>query len=50
MKFSLSWLKDHLDTGEPLDALSRKLTMIGLEVESIEDKAQALSRRFRSRA
>ncbi len=43
MKFSLSWLKEHLDTDEPLEKLADKLTMIGLEVESIEDKAKALA-------
>jgi phenylalanyl-tRNA synthetase beta chain len=43
MKFTLSWLKQHLDTDEPLDALADKLTMIGLEVENIEDKAKALA-------
>ena len=43
MKFTLSWLKEHLDTDEPLDKLADKLTMIGLEVESIEDKAKALA-------
>ncbi|MET0708606.1 MAG: phenylalanine--tRNA ligase subunit beta [Tardiphaga sp.] len=42
MKFSLSWLKDHLDTDEPLEKLADKLTMIGLEVEHIEDKAKLL--------
>ena len=42
MKFSLSWLKDHLDTDEPLEKLAEKLTMIGLEVEHIEDKAKLL--------
>ena len=42
MKFTLSWLKDHLDTVEPVEKLAEKLTMIGLEVESIEDKAKAL--------
>lgn len=42
MKFTLSWLKDHLDTDEPLERLADKLTMIGLEVENIEDKAKAL--------
>jgi phenylalanyl-tRNA synthetase beta chain len=42
MKFTLSWLKEHLDTDEPLEKLADKLTMIGLEVESIEDKAKAL--------
>ena len=43
MKFSLSWLKEHLDTDEPLEKLADKLTMIGLEVESIDDKAKALA-------
>ena len=43
MKFTLSWLKEHLDTDEPLEKLADKLTMIGLEVENIEDKAKALS-------
>ena len=43
MKFTLSWLKEHLDTDEPLDKLADKLTMIGLEVESIEDKAKTLA-------
>jgi phenylalanyl-tRNA synthetase beta chain len=43
MKFTLSWLKDHLDTDEPLEKLADKLTMIGLEVENIEDKAKALA-------
>jgi phenylalanyl-tRNA synthetase beta chain len=43
MKFTLSWLKQHLDTDEPLEKLADKLTMIGLEVEHIEDKAKALA-------
>ncbi|HLZ04546.1 MAG TPA: phenylalanine--tRNA ligase subunit beta [Bradyrhizobium sp.] len=43
MKFTLSWLKDHLDTDEPIEKLADKLTMIGLEVESIEDKAKLLA-------
>src|ERR1700716_1577731 len=43
MKFTLSWLKDHLDTDEPVEQLADKLTMIGLEVEHIEDKAKALA-------
>jgi phenylalanyl-tRNA synthetase beta chain len=42
VKFSLSWLKDHLDTDEPLEKLADKLTMIGLEVEHIEDTAKLL--------
>src|SRR5579863_2908242 len=40
MKFTLAWLKEHLDTDQSLGALADKLTMIGLEVERIEDKAQ----------
>ena len=43
MKFTLGWLKDHLDTDRPLAELADKLTMIGLEVERIEDKAQAFA-------
>ena len=43
MKFTLSWLKEHLDTDEPLEKLADKLTMIGLEVENIEDKAKLLA-------
>ena len=43
MKFTLSWLKDHLETDEPLEKLADRLTMIGLEVEHIDDKAKALS-------
>src|SRR4051812_1995758 len=42
MKFTLSWLREHLDTDETLEKLADKLTMIGLEVEYIEDKAKAL--------
>lgn len=40
MKFTLDWLKQHLDTTEDLPAIADKLTMIGLEVEKIEDKAK----------
>jgi phenylalanyl-tRNA synthetase beta chain len=43
MKFTLSWLKEHLTTDAPLAALVDKLTMIGLEVESVADKATALA-------
>ncbi|MDF9794398.1 phenylalanyl-tRNA synthetase beta subunit [Methylorubrum extorquens] len=42
MKFTLSWLKDHLNTEASLDAIAESLTRIGLEVEGIEDKAAAL--------
>src|SRR5712692_2479676 len=43
MKFTLAWLKEHLDTDASLDAIVDKLTMIGLEVEKVEDKAKALA-------
>jgi phenylalanyl-tRNA synthetase beta chain len=43
MKFSLSWLKEYLDTDESVEALADKLTMIGLEVEHLDDKAKALA-------
>jgi phenylalanyl-tRNA synthetase beta chain len=43
VKFTLSWLKEHLDTDETLDALADKLTMIGLEVESLKDPGKALA-------
>ncbi len=39
MKFTLSWLKDHLDTDASLAEIVDRLTMIGLEVESVDDKA-----------
>ncbi|MCX7287136.1 MAG: phenylalanine--tRNA ligase subunit beta [Rhodobacterales bacterium] len=42
MKFTLSWLKDHLDTEASVDALAEALTDLGLEVEGIEDPAAAL--------
>jgi phenylalanyl-tRNA synthetase beta chain len=42
MKFTLSWLKQHLDTEAKLDAIVDTLTMIGLEVERVEDKGKAL--------
>src|ERR1700693_14975 len=43
VKFTLAWLKEHLDTDASLDAIVGKLTMIGLEVERVEDKAKALA-------
>jgi len=39
MKFTLSWLKEHLDTAASLEEISQKLTAIGLEVEGIDDPA-----------
>jgi phenylalanyl-tRNA synthetase beta chain len=43
MKFTLSWLREHLDTDAPLDKLVDKLTMIGLEVEHVVDQGKALA-------
>lgn len=43
MKFTLSWLKEHLDTTDSLDTITETLTRVGLEVEAVEDKAKALS-------
>ncbi len=40
MKFTLSWLKDHLDTQASLDEIVEALTMIGLEVEEVDDRAR----------
>ena len=34
MKFTLSWLKDHLDTSASLEEIADKLTLIGLEVDA----------------
>lgn len=42
MKFSLSWLKAHLDTDASLTEITDKLTDIGLELEGIENPADAL--------
>ena len=39
MKFTLSWLKDHLETDATLDQICEKLTAIGLEVEDVDDRA-----------
>src|ERR1700733_15047490 len=42
MKFTLSWLKEHLDTDADAQTTAAKLTSIGLEVESISDAGAAL--------
>ncbi|NOW44861.1 phenylalanyl-tRNA synthetase beta chain [Novosphingobium sp. SG751A] len=42
MKFSLSWLKAHLDTEATVEQIAGKLNAIGLEVEGIEDPAEKL--------
>ena len=43
MKFTLSWLKDHLDTKASLDEIVETLTKIGLEVEHVDDPAKKLA-------
>ena len=43
MKFSLSWLKDHLETDASAEDLAEKLTNIGLEVEELSNPAEALA-------
>jgi phenylalanyl-tRNA synthetase beta chain len=42
VKFTLSWLKDHLDTDATAEEIAGKLTSIGLEVEGISDAGAAL--------
>ncbi|PKQ07783.1 MAG: phenylalanine--tRNA ligase subunit beta [Alphaproteobacteria bacterium HGW-Alphaproteobacteria-11] len=42
MKFTLSWLKQPLDTEASLDEIVERLTMLGLEVEGVEDPAKKL--------
>jgi phenylalanyl-tRNA synthetase beta chain len=42
MKFTLSWLHDHLETEASVDALAEALTDLGLEVEGIENPAAQL--------
>lgn len=43
MKFTLSWLKQHLDTGATVDQVAEAMTMAGLEVEHVEDPAAKLA-------
>ena len=43
MKFTLSWLTEHLDTDESAEAIADKLTNIGLEVEEVTNPAEALA-------
>lgn len=43
MKFTLSWLKEHLETSASLAEIEHAMTMAGLEIEGIEDPAADLS-------
>jgi len=43
MKFSLAWLGTHLETAAPVERIAEALSTIGLEVESVTDRAAALA-------
>lgn len=43
MKFTLSWLKEHLDTNAGIDEIVEAMTLAGLEVEGVENPAEMLS-------
>ncbi len=43
MKFSLTWLEDHLETEASLQEILDALNAIGLEVEGVEDPAEQLA-------
>ena len=43
MKFTLSWLKDHLETTASAPEIAAKLSLIGLELEKMEDPAAKLA-------
>ena len=43
MKFSLSWLKQHLDTEADAQTIADRLTAIGLEIEGVQNPAEALA-------
>ncbi|MBV8915681.1 MAG: phenylalanine--tRNA ligase subunit beta [Acetobacteraceae bacterium] len=42
MKFTLSWLRSHLDTEASLEQIAERLTGIGLEVEAVTEPGTAL--------
>ncbi|MBC7769902.1 MAG: phenylalanine--tRNA ligase subunit beta [Phycisphaerales bacterium] len=43
MKFTLSWLKEHLATDASIDAIVETMTMTGLEVEGVENAGEKLA-------
>ena len=43
MKFTLSWLKEHLETAASLETIVEALTRIGLEVEDVENPGEKLA-------
>jgi phenylalanyl-tRNA synthetase beta chain len=44
MKFTLDWLKDHLDTDASVDEIGKTLTTIGLELEGVENQGKVLEK------
>ncbi len=50
MKFTLSWLKEHLETTADLDTIVKTLTQIGLEVEEVINSAENLKGFITARA
>ena len=42
MKFSLSWLKQHLETDADAKTIAERLTSLGLEIEGVEDASASL--------
>ncbi len=43
MKFTLPWLKEHLETTASLSEITAQLTELGLEVDSVEGRGADLS-------
>src|SRR5690349_4152587 len=43
MKFTLSWLKSHLETDASVEVIGETLTRIGLELEALQDRGAALA-------
>ncbi|VAV94460.1 Phenylalanyl-tRNA synthetase beta chain, partial [hydrothermal vent metagenome] len=43
MKFTLSWLKEHLETDASLDDIVAAMVSVGLEVEEVENPAERLA-------
>ena len=43
MKFTLSWLKEHLDTEADVETIAEQLTALGLEVEERRGPAEGLA-------
>ena len=43
MLFTFSWLKEHLETKASLEQVTDRLSMLGLEVEDVDDRGKALA-------